>query len=118
MSWKRLFKPVEMPDKNDPKYRETYEKQVAAGKKFAEVVGIRWLAGHLQRWGSQNKKLFLCLTFGFVILLFILNVIRVVRVSGGHSRKAVATERVERALEKRQNQGVKTLKPVDYGTTE
>ena len=113
MSWKNIFKRIEMPDKNDPKYRETYEQQVAAGEKFAEVVGIKWLAGHLQSWGSANKKLFLALAFGFVILLFILNLVRIVRVAKSPARKAVAVERVEGAIHKK-GQEVKTLKPADY----
>ena len=48
MGWKNLFKRIEMPDKNDPKYRETYEQQVAAGEKFAEVVGIKCAAGGVE----------------------------------------------------------------------
>ena len=115
MSWKKLFKPVEMPDKNDPKYRETYKEQVAAGEKFAEVLGIKKLAGYLQSWGSSNKKLFLGLAFGFVILLFILNVIRIARVVNRPERKAIAVERVDQALQQRkENKNVKPLTPVDY----
>ena len=118
MSWKKLFTPVDMPDKNDPKYRETYEQQTAAGEKFAEVVGIKKLAGHLQSWGSSNKKLFLGLAFGFVILLFILNVIRIVQVVNRPERKATAAQRVDKALHQRQqNKNVKRLNPVDYDTT-
>ena len=29
-----------MPDKNDPKYRERYEREVEAGRKFADKAGI------------------------------------------------------------------------------
>lgn len=115
MGWKKLFKPVDMPDKNDPRYRETYEQQTAAGAKFAEVVGIKKLAGHLQSWGSSNKKLFLGLAFGFVILLFILNVIRIVLIVNRPERQATAVQRVDKALKQRQqNKNVKHLKPVDY----
>lgn len=117
MSWTKLFKPVEMPDKDDPKYRETYECEVAAGEKFAEVTGIKWLAGHLQRLGSAHKKTFLALAFGFVILLFILNVVRMVRIGSGQHRKAVAIERVDNALQ-RHGQQVEPQKTQDYGTAE
>lgn len=114
MSWSKLFKPVEMPDKDDPKYKETYEREVAAGEKFAQVVGITWLAKHLQRLGSAHKKLFLGLAFGFVILLFILNVVRMIRVSSGQHRRAVAVERIDNALEKRHH--VEPLNNRQYGT--
>lgn len=103
--WKNLFKPVEMPDKNDPKYKETYEKETAAGQKFAEVVGITRLAAILQSWSNANKKLFLAIAFGFVIILFILNMIRIVRTISQSSRKSVAVERVDKALSNRSYRG-------------
>ena len=49
----------------------------------------------------------------FVILLFILNLVRIVRVANSPSRKAVAVERVDGAIHKK-GQKVKTLKPHDY----
>lgn len=30
----------DMPDKNDPKYKKRYEKEVAAGRKFAKTARI------------------------------------------------------------------------------
>lgn len=34
-----------MPDKNDPKYKERYEREVEAGRKFAEKIKLPWLFG-------------------------------------------------------------------------
>ena len=35
MSWKRFIIGEKMPDKADPQYKERYEKEVDAGKRFA-----------------------------------------------------------------------------------
>ena len=46
--WKNIILGEKMPDKDDPKYREKYEKDVEAGRKFARVTRIDRLAGHVQ----------------------------------------------------------------------
>ena len=33
-----------MPDKNDPKYKDRYEREVEAGRQFADKTGMNWLA--------------------------------------------------------------------------
>ena len=40
MGFKRLFFGEPMPDKNDPRYRERYERDVEAGRKFADATGL------------------------------------------------------------------------------
>ena len=103
MSWKKFFTGEPMPDKNDPKYRERYEREVEAGRKFADASGISWISQILQRWGQAHKGLFLALVFGFVLFCFVVNVVRLVSAynrSGGD--KAVAVERVDSALRSRQ----------------
>ena len=44
--WKNIILGEKMPDKDDPKYREKYEKDVEAGRKFARATRIDRLAGH------------------------------------------------------------------------
>lgn len=34
MGWKKMIFGEKMPDKNDPKYKERYEKEVAAGARL------------------------------------------------------------------------------------
>lgn len=48
-----------MPDKDDPKYREKYEKDVEAGRRFARATRIDRLAGHVQRFAERRRGLFL-----------------------------------------------------------
>jgi hypothetical protein len=48
MGWKKMILGEQMPDKDDPKYRQRYEKEVNAGRKFAIVTGIDKLAATVQ----------------------------------------------------------------------
>ena len=44
MGWKKLFVGEKMPDKNDPKYKQRYESEVNAGRKFARMMKLDVLA--------------------------------------------------------------------------
>ncbi len=68
----------EMPDKNDPKYKERYERDVNAGKKFARWCRLDRLVARIQRFADNNRKLFLVLVFSFVALSVGYNVYRIV----------------------------------------
>ena len=102
MGWKRLIIGEPMPDKNDPKYRERYEREVEAGRKFADKTGISWGAKKIQEIGQTHKMVFLVLVFGFVMLCFFVNVYHLVN-AYQHSgpMKAVAIERVDSAMQHR-----------------
>ena len=39
-SWKKLIMGEPMPDKEDPKYKAQYEKEVATGRKVAEKLHL------------------------------------------------------------------------------
>ena len=102
MGWKKMIIGEPMPDKNDPKYKERYEREVEAGRKFAQKSGISWLARNLQAWGQAHKMAFIIIVFGFVFMCLIVNVCRLVRVyNQGVPSKAVAVERVDSALHER-----------------
>lgn len=91
-----------MPDKNDPKYKERYECEVEAGKKFAQKSGISWGARKVQEVGQENKVAFLAVVFGFVITCFALNVFRLLDAYQQRDKMdAVAVERVDSALKSR-----------------
>ena len=102
MSWKKLIVGEPMPDKNDPKYKERYEREVEAGRKFANASGISWAARKIQEWGQGHKVAFLAIVFGFVILCFFINVFRLVNAyQHCGPAKAVAVERLDSALQQR-----------------
>ena len=103
MSWKKIIIGEKMPDKNDPKYKERYEREVAAGRKFAEKVGINWCARKLQEWGQSHKVTFLSLAFGLTILGFVWRIV-IPMINAYHNaepNRAVAVERVDSALQHR-----------------
>ena len=60
MGWKKLVFGEKMPDKNDPKYRERYEKEVGFGRKVARFLGIDKAAAATQSFANRWPKVFLC----------------------------------------------------------
>lgn len=102
MGWKKIIVGEPMPDKNDPKYKERYEREVNAGRKFASACGISWAAKHIQSWGQSHKVAFLIIVFGFVIVCFFINTFRMVNTYRySVPQKAVAVERLDSALNER-----------------
>ena len=78
MGWKRLIVGEPMPDKNDPKYKERYEREVEAGKRFADKA----------------------IVFGFVMVCFMMNVFYLMDVMQHQGQiKATAIERVDSAMQ-------------------
>lgn len=101
----RILKGEPMPDKNDPQYQERYEKEKHYGEVFAEKAGLNWLAQKIQSWANKNRKMFLLLTFGFVIFIFLLNILTMAK--GYRNRKAhqaTAVELVDKAMKEQRNQ--------------
>jgi hypothetical protein len=102
MSIKKMFVGEEMPDKNDPKYRERYEREVNYGRRFADRTGISWMARKLQQIADNHRCGFLVVVFGIVLLCFFFNFYRMVSsYKAGAGRKGVAVERVDSALHKK-----------------
>lgn len=101
MSFKKFFIGEPMPDKNDPKYKERYDREVDAGKKFAEKSGLNWLVAKVQIWANRHRKGFLILVFGIVIGCFAINLLNMLRVY--HSQKSpqsTVVEKVDSALQR------------------
>ena len=102
MSIKKMFVGENMPDKNDPKYRERYEREVNYGRRFADKTGISWMARKLQHIADNHRCGFLIVVFGIVLLCFVFNICRMVNsYKAGAGRKGVAVERVDSALQKK-----------------
>ena len=102
MSIKKMFVGEKIPDKNDPKYRERYEREVNYGRRFADKTGISWLSRKLQLIADNHRSGFLIVVFGTVLLCFFFNFYRMVSsYKAGAGRKGVAVERVDSALHKK-----------------
>ena len=67
MNIKRMIFGEKMPDKDDPKYKERYEREVKAGRKFAETLHIDKFAASIQRFADRHRTSFLVIVFGFVV---------------------------------------------------
>ena len=100
MGIKKIIMGEPMPDKNDPKYKERYERDVEAGRKFANASGLGWLSARITIFAQENKEAFLFISFGIVILLFSLNIIGMVKsYRASHSNQpAQSVQRVDSAM--------------------
>lgn len=101
MGLKKILMGEPMPDKNDPRYKDRYEKEKEAGHKFADRVGITWLAAKLQFWGQTHSLAFLVIVFGIVIFCLGLNIYRLIKYSLSDPEPVKATELVDKALMER-----------------
>ena len=100
MVWKKVIIGEKMPDKADPQYKERYEKEVEAGRRFARWTRIDLLAAKIQRWALGHQRTFLCIVFGVVIGCFIWNIIGIIRVVNAPSdTPRTISERQEQLLD-------------------
>lgn len=90
-----------MPDKNDPQYKERYERDVAAGRKFARATRIDKMAAKVQGFANAHRTLFLVLVFTFVIGVFAWNAYRLVAVYRYSPAHRTATEMQDSVLRQR-----------------
>ena len=109
MSWKKMIMGEKMPDKDDPKYRDRYEKEVDAGRKFARATKIDKAAAKVQSFANAHKKAFLAIVFGFITICFALNIYRMCRVYNGQHKPKTATELQEELVRNRHRRVRQTL---------
>ena len=92
--FRRMLFGEQMPDKNDPKYKERYERDVDAGRKFAKATRIDKAAAKVQ---------------GFVIGGLAWNVYRLTVVCRYQPSRRTATEMQDSLLRERH----KTLQKIE-----
>lgn len=102
MDSKRMIFGEEMPDKNDPRYKKQYEQETAAGRKFAEKAKFNLLAKKIQLWANEHRVRFLVYVFGFVIILFGINIFNMIRAyKANRATHRTAVEMVDSAMQHR-----------------
>ena len=106
--FRRMLFGEKMPDKNDPQYKERYEREVTAGRKFAKVTRIDKVAGKVQGFANVHRTLFLVIVFGFVIGAFAWNVYRLTVVYRHNPAGRTATEMQDSVLRERHKRLQKT----------
>ena len=98
----KLIKGPEIPDRNDPQYKEMHENYKKKGAEFADATGITWGVGRLQRFGEAHKKAFLIFVFLFVFFCFGLNLYRLIRgYRSSHGGPAATVEQIDHTMTKR-----------------
>ena len=65
--FRRMLFGEKMPDRNDPKYKERYERDIDAGRRFAKATRIDKAAAKVQGFANMHRTLFLVIVFGFAI---------------------------------------------------
>ena len=95
--FKKMLFGEKMPDKQDPKYKERYERDVAAGRKFAKI----------------HRTLFLVIVFSFVAFIFGFNIFRIVKVYNRGEERRTATELQDSLLKARHDRLVSPIQKSD-----
>ena len=113
---RRMLVGDDMPDKNDPKYKERYEKEVAAGRKFAKTTRIDRAAAKVQGFANAHKTLFLVIVFGFVATCFGINIYRMARYYGHQTEAKSAIERQEGRMKQKMDAAHCIMPPVSRQT--
>lgn len=90
-----------MPDRNDPKYKKRYERDVDAGRRFAKATRIDKAAAKVQGFANMHRTLFLVIVFGFVIGGLAWNIYRLTVVYRYHPAQRTATEIQDSVLRER-----------------
>lgn len=99
--FRRMLFGEKMPDRNDPKYKERYERDVDAGRRFARATRIDKAAAKVQVFANLHRKLFLVIVFGFVIGGLAWNVYRLTVVYRHQPARRTATEVQDSVLRER-----------------
>ncbi len=99
--FRRMLFGEKMPDRNDPQYKERYEREVTAGRKFAKATRIDKAAAKVQGFANVHRTLFLVIVFGFVIGGFAWNVYRLTVVYRHNPARRTATEMQDSVLKER-----------------
>lgn len=109
MGWKKMILGERMPDKEDPKYKQRYEKEVDAGRKFAMATGIDKLAAKVQQFAIERKKAFLIILLSILVLQSGLMIYRIYLISSKGQTTQTATERQEEAVRDKRNKVTKII---------
>lgn len=99
--FRRMLFGEKMPDKNDPQYKERYERDIEAGRKFAKATRIDKAAAKVQGFANMHRNLFLVIVFAFVLGGLVWNIYRISVVYRHHPVQRTATEMQDSVLKER-----------------
>lgn len=99
--FRRMLLGEKMPDKNAPKYKERYDRDVEAGRKFAKATRIDKAAAKVQGFANVHRRLFLAIVFVFVLGGLAWNIYRLTVVYRHQPAQRTATEAQDSILRER-----------------
>jgi len=99
--FRRMLFGEKMPDKNDPQYKERYERDIEAGRKFAKATRIDKAAAKVQGFANMHRNLFLVIVFAFVLGGLVWNIYRISVVYRHQPVQRTATEMQDSVLKER-----------------
>lgn len=99
--FRRMLFGEKMPDKNDPQYKERYERDVEAGRKFAKATRIDKAAAKVQGFANMHRNLFLFIVFAFVLGGLVWNIYRISVMYRHQPVQRTATEMQDSVLKER-----------------
>lgn len=99
--FRRMLFGEKMPGKNDPQYKERYERDVEAGRKFAKATRIDKAAAKVQGFANMHRNLFLFIVFAFVLGGLVWNIYRISVVYRHQPVQRTATEMQDSVLKER-----------------
>ena len=94
-----------MPDKDDPKYRARYEKDVEAGRKFCRATRLDRCAAGVQNFATRHSKVFFALIIAVIAACFVFSLNRMCGAWERRRETVTATEAQRTQLEQRQVRG-------------
>ena len=103
MNFKKVFLGEKMPDKDDPKYKERYEKEVEAGRRVAKTLGMGTMTYRFQMWANRHSKAFfigILTLIAFIILVSLMRLATATKVPTSPMRAVERQEQVLRNTEK------------------
>jgi uncharacterized membrane-anchored protein YitT (DUF2179 family) len=108
-SWKKFIMGEKMPDKDDPLYKDKYEKDVDAGRRFAKWSKLDKVAAKVQDFANKHTKTFLIIVFGFIILSFSMNIYQMGRVWKRSGTTKTAVEQQDELMKNRHRRVKKVI---------
>lgn len=101
MGFKKMIIGESMPDKDDPRYKAKYERQVEAGKRFARFLRLDKLAEKMALFAHRNPRVFFFGIFFFLALMFVSSIYRIYTATVYINRpQSTAVEKQEKELRK------------------
>lgn len=110
---KKMLLGEKMPDKDDPQYKERYERDVKAGRKFAKTLRIDKFAAKVQGFANHHTTAFLVIVFGFVISSFGWNLYRLAYIYNHKPSQRTATE-MQDSLVRAKHKNIGNIERTDY----